>query len=961
MRLLVTWELGRLFRYGALAALGLAFFVTPAPRATGQTGTSLSFSKEIELGRRAAEYGRFAQAEAHFLKVDREARSGAPDAARMARFHLALLYKSCKRLADAKQVCLREIAASGSRNARDLAPFRIALAGIYLREECLQDAEWEICAAQSQLKNLYSGNSSQSREVLHLKALLEFLRYKMALSASLETKNLGDEAKRLSVEKIADGVNSAWQELRSLQAPCGDVMGTARTYLYLSQLDFLRWQGRARRAAAAEIRRYEKDLEEYRERRDQHEAAVEKYNRDCKEQRASGETLKARCEELNKDLVALRNLAGDLRSRRAEVVSGYDAVWSDMLPGAAKERMPQELEDARKYVNSATALLENSPIYPTLRYVTLCHRAAVLRACAGWGNVPDAEIERCLKDAVAVLETMRLSLSEADEARAEFFFQYTQAFDPLIEWYRLHDQPREALIYAELCRNRTLLDWICSNGGEDQQKVREQLQDGAEKIAGLTRQLQDMAPEAKESRTKLLTELNAVSDGLNKKLQEVTNTTRAARAGFGKALTHGEVDRIIKACIKRNDLVLYYHVGAANTYLFVLGLGSGPRLYRLGTKDVYDHAMSTTSQAKDWVAQQNVTAKKIAGWVEEYVELFKNQGRFPGAGPSKKRVLGKHTKVLLPEALRRDLAAAMKATSKPLLISTDGALQQLPFEALWVSEEDSFFIDLLPPNGIAYTPSLVILDSQEQAESSHFRASLVTAARSRFAVEHLDSLTLSTSESKAIVAAFSYAPNCALADAQATKARFFKAVAEIQPACLHLATHCVNSDFTSKLLLYPDCDATGEHQDGSLTTGEICSSLRLDNCRLAVLSACRTNIGSEVRGEMSMSIARAFLAAHAHRVVASQWPVDDNAACEFATTLLSKVAADWKAGDPCNYAAAMIAARQTLRLRPDRRGDPFYWAPFVLIGPAHDMTERSRNSAEHQRLWQRGLEFGETP
>ena len=108
----------------------------------------------------------------------------------------------------------------------------------------------------------------------------------------------------------------------------------------------------------------------------------------------------------------------------------------------------------------------------------------------------------------------------------------------------------------------------------------------------------------------------------------------------------------------------------------------------------------------------------------------------------------------------------------------------------------------------------------------------------------------------------------------------------------------------------------------------------MEGCELAVLNACNTNESGHAPGEIPMS--SAFLMAGARRVVASQWTVDENSACIFAEEFLRQVAEDWKAGKMCNYAAAMAAARQEIRddtEHPKWAGDPFYWAPFVLIGP----------------------------
>jgi CHAT domain-containing protein len=88
---------------------------------------------------------------------------------------------------------------------------------------------------------------------------------------------------------------------------------------------------------------------------------------------------------------------------------------------------------------------------------------------------------------------------------------------------------------------------------------------------------------------------------------------------------------------------------------------------------------------------------------------------------------------------------------------------------------------------------------------------------------------------------------------------------------------------------------------------------------------------------MAMTVSRAFLAAGARRVLASQWSVEDRAGCEFIATLLANVAAQWRSAAPCQYAAAMAAARNALRHRSDQPwSDPYYWSSFVLIGPATD-------------------------
>ena len=75
-----------------------------------------------------------------------------------------------------------------------------------------------------------------------------------------------------------------------------------------------------------------------------------------------------------------------------------------------------------------------------------------------------------------------------------------------------------------------------------------------------------------------------------------------------------------------------------------------------------------------------------------------------------------------------------------------------------------------------------------------------------------------------------------------------------------------------------------------------------------------------------------FLAAGAQRVVASHWSVDDAATAELMRIFFAKVTEAAREHRPIPYARALQEARVQLR-RDARTATPFYWAPFVLIGP----------------------------
>ena len=97
-------------------------------------------------------------------------------------------------------------------------------------------------------------------------------------------------------------------------------------------------------------------------------------------------------------------------------------------------------------------------------------------------------------------------------------------------------------------------------------------------------------------------------------------------------------------------------------------------------------------------------------------DLFKEPGKLPLALAARTRAeLEAITRRLLPRGLRKELAEAMEKRKVPLIVSAAGPLQQLPFDALLVPGDPArpFLIDYLPATGIAYIPSLMVLDSQE--------------------------------------------------------------------------------------------------------------------------------------------------------------------------------------------------------------------------------------------------------
>jgi len=139
-------------------------------------------------------------------------------------------------------------------------------------------------------------------------------------------------------------------------------------------------------------------------------------------------------------------------------------------------------------------------------------------------------------------------------------------------------------------------------------------------------------------------------------------------------------------------------------------------------------------------------------------------------------------------------------------------------------------------------------------------------------------------------------------------------------AVLHFAAHAVVDEERadrSAILLTPGAQT----EDGLLQSREI---VRLDvQGAIVVLSACRSAGGSIVGGEGPISLARAFLQAGAHAVLASLRPIRDDDAALLVGSLSRYLAQ----GD--SVAGALQAARREMI----RDGVPTEsWAGLVLVG-----------------------------
>ena len=144
---------------------------------------------------------------------------------------------------------------------------------------------------------------------------------------------------------------------------------------------------------------------------------------------------------------------------------------------------------------------------------------------------------------------------------------------------------------------------------------------------------------------------------------------------------------------------------------------------------------------------------------------------------------------------------------------------------------------------------------------------------------------------------------------------------------LHFAAHALIDNEHPELsgIALSMVDAKGNPQDGFLRSNQI-FNLRL-SADLVVLSACRTGLGKNFKGEGVIGLTRGFMYAGAPRVVASLWEIEDKPTSELMVRFYRHMLG------PEKLSPAAGLRRAQLELREDARWQaPYYWAGFILQG-----------------------------
>ena len=559
------------------------------------------------------------------------------------------------------------------------------------------------------------------------------------------------------------------------------------------------------------------------------------------------------------------------------------------------------------------------------------------------------EARQHIEATIEIVEAARAKLTDTSR-RAEYRAATQQYYDLYLDvLMRMHKRaPRErhnftALNVSERARARSLLELLTEANADLRADAAPEL---VERERALQDQLNDKLTEELTALINANTATQAAAiakelEQLTQELRDVRNQLRTSSPRYA-ALTQPQpltAEEIQKQILTPDTVLLEYALGEEQSYLWLVTPTS-----------LRSYALPKRSELEP-LAQRFYTA--VTNRQTEATELR-------AAGMALSKVL------LAP--------VASQLGNKRLLIVADGALQYIPFAALSeqvlrkkMNQPATFSNQpLVVRHEINYLPSAstlavlrneardkpeakrelsVLADPVFEAQDERIKTVEVKAKpadpkeTSRGLIKKtlqksgvasasltIPRLPFTRDEAEAILALAPESSRQSYFDFSANRAAATSDELG-QARIIHFATHGFLNSLNPELsgLVLTLVNEKGEAQDGYLLAPEL-YSLKLPATQLAVLSACQTGLGKEVRGEGLIGLTRGLMYAGVQRVVVSLWSVNDKATSELMKAFYQGVLTRKQSPSASLRAAQLALWRQRLWR------SPYYWAAFTAQG-----------------------------
>lgn len=529
---------------------------------------------------------------------------------------------------------------------------------------------------------------------------------------------------------------------------------------------------------------------------------------------------------------------------------------------------------AKRYLEEAASLVGG------LGIPDLTIRIERLRGQMAWLENRTQAAEQHFKQAIERLEGVRASLS-VDEFKSAYLGDKLEVYGDLVDLLLDAQHLREAFEYAERAKSRALVD-LLARGGESPRVASDPEVERLQcELAEARRELNQhfLAAEAESAartRGSNWEKMVALEERVTQLIRELERLQ--PEAAIIERVQEFRLHDLRQALEPGTILLEYFHTRQGLMAFVVEG------------EDVE-------------VVRELGTLEQVQQHVEQ-LEFFLNRVSQGGI----------MLKIYGEEALKRSVddqlqalyrlliePLPLKLSGQPLIIVPHGVLHAVPFAALYDGEQY-----LLDRAELSLSPSAAVY-ALCRKRIRHDQGSLVAFG---VPIENIPQAILEVEQ----ISQIAQTPHKFVGEA-ATLQNFFEAAPQAE--VLHIATHGAfrpdNPMFSGLRMA-----------DGWLAARDL-YNLRLE-AELVVLSACETGLAKQASGDELMGLTRGFLYAGAPCLIASLWPVRDEATAKFMTNFYTNLRSGM------SIATAMREAQLVLR---QEYPNPYFWSAFTVTGDSH--------------------------
>lgn len=511
--------------------------------------------------------------------------------------------------------------------------------------------------------------------------------------------------------------------------------------------------------------------------------------------------------------------------------------------------------------------------------------------------------EKSYKEAVDVFESIRGDVAGGEEAQQLFSDVNVKVYERLVSLLLRLGKKEEALEYIERSRSKTLRDTFLKGG----------ITSSDERTRGLLSQYDELSRKEASINYELVKEKSKPSPS-SEKIDNLGKTLAKTRREFSQVaselkIEHSSIYNLLSIQpktfldLEKNDRLpgntafVEYFITDKQTYIFVIN-----------EENLIVKSVSVTKE------ELNRLVTLFRTLIEKNKSTPTNNWQDDGSNIKSIKEASTRLYHFLIEPIEDEIRGVDIVAIVPF-----GSLDYLPFHALGKERADGGIDFLIEKKKLVYLVSTstnylnLVLGNGQKGEISSVAA---------FGNPDLGEpeLALPDSEKEVLVIKEMFPNTTIFLKKNATKDNFKNSWGEDE--IIHLAAHGLIQDEPS-ILLAP-------LGSGSLTLSDITGLPPARNTHLVVLSACNAAIDHnerDTKGTELNSIAFAFTMAGAPSVIATLWEVNDRATSELMSSFYKNLKTEGK----FDYEALRKAQIGMLK-RSDKYGQPFYWAPFILVG-----------------------------